>query len=109
VGKIHISQALGRQGCRMGYKALYLKTAHLLANLGGGHTGGTWESRLRRSLKPAILILDRLVNRSHHVILTRRSYRPRLRPNRGQLIADKVEQLKATWVNNAKSDKTGVR
>jgi DNA replication protein DnaC len=137
VGKSHAIQALGHQACRMGHKVLYVKTSRMLADLGGGHADGTWESRLRRYLQPDLLILDdfamkefslkqsediyelidersragslvvasnrspqdwyplfpnpvlaegildRLVNQAHHVILTGRSYRPRLRPGRG--------------------------
>jgi len=37
---------------------LYTRTSCLLADLGGGHADGTWESRLRRYLKPDLLLLD---------------------------------------------------
>lgn len=37
---------------------LYIKTSRLLADLGGGHADGTWEARLRRYLKPDLLIVD---------------------------------------------------
>ena len=134
VGKSHLIQALGHQACRLGYQVLYSKTSRLLSDLGGGHADGTWETRLRRYLKPDLLILDdfamkeftlpqaediyeliderkrggsmvvasnrspqdwyplfpnpvlaegildRLINKAHHVILTGKSYRPRLRP-----------------------------
>ena len=134
VGKSHLIQALGHQACRMGYQVLYSKTSRLLSDLGGGHADGTWETRLRRYLKPDLLILDdfamkeftlqqaediyeliderkrggsmvvasnrspqdwyplfpnpvlaegildRLINKAHHVVLTGKSYRPHLRP-----------------------------
>jgi len=35
--------------------------------------------------------LDRLINRSHHLVLDGRSYRPLLRPNGGQSLAKEVE------------------
>lgn len=138
VGKTHLLQAIGHQACRLGYTVLYMKSSRLLADLGGGHADGTWESRLRRYLKPDLLllddfamkeftaqqaediyelidnrsrtgsvmvasnrspqdwyplfpnpvlaegILDRLINKAHHVIIQGKSYRPRLRPDRGQ-------------------------
>lgn len=134
VGKSHLIQALGHQACRLGYQVLYSKTSRLLSDLGGGHADGTWETRLRRYLKPDLLILDdfamkeftlqqaediyeliderkrggsmvvasnrspqdwyplfpnpvlaegildRLINKAHHVLLTGNSYRPHLRP-----------------------------
>lgn len=58
VGKSHIAQALGHAACQQGYHVLYTKTAHLLQDLGGGHADGTWDSRLRKYLKPDLLILD---------------------------------------------------
>jgi DNA replication protein DnaC len=112
---------------------LFTKTLRMLADLGGGRADGTWEVRLRRYLKPDLLILDdfclnpqqaedlyqlieerdrrgsmvvtsnrspqgwyalfpnpvlaesaldQLINCAHQVILTGRSYRPMLRPDR---------------------------
>jgi len=58
VGKSHLIQALGHQACRLGYQVLYSKTSRLLSDLGGGHADATWEARLRRYLKPDVLILD---------------------------------------------------
>lgn len=58
VGKTHLAQALGHQACRTGYDVLFTKTSRLLADLGGGHADETWEKRLQRYLKPALLILD---------------------------------------------------
>lgn len=134
VGKSHIAQALGYAACQMGYDVLYTKTMHLLQDLGGGHADGTVEKRLRKYIKPNLLIiddfglrefsslqaedlyeliceryrtgslivasnrapgdwyglfpnpvlaegaLDRLINSSHHLLLTGKSYRPLRRP-----------------------------
>mgnify|MGYP001033399381 CR=1 FL=1 len=147
VGKSHAIQALGHQACRVGYQVLYMKTSRLLADLGGGHADGTWETRLRRYLKPDLLILDdfaikeftlqqaediyelidersrcgsmvvasnrspqdwyplfptpvlaegtldRLVNKAHHVVLTGKSYRPQLRPDRPKQVAEEVRNM----------------
>jgi DNA replication protein DnaC len=53
-----IAQALGHQACRRGYSALFTKTSRLLADLAGGHADRTFEQRLRRWARPALLILD---------------------------------------------------
>jgi len=58
VGKTHLAQALGHQACRLGYNVLFSKASRLLSDLGGGRADGTWEKRLRRYLKPDLLILD---------------------------------------------------
>ena len=134
VGKSHLIQALGHQACRQGYRVLFTRASRLFTDLGGGDADGTWESRLRRYLKPDLLliddfamkeltlkqaedfyelvnerthtgslvlasnrspkdwyplfpnpvlaegILDRLINKAHHVVLTGRSYRTQLKP-----------------------------
>lgn len=58
VGKTHLAQALGHQACRLGYNVLFCKANRLLSELGGGRADGTWENRLRRYLKPDLLIVD---------------------------------------------------
>ena len=58
VGKTHLAQALGHQACRLGYNVLFSKASRLLSDLGGGRADDTWEKRLRRYLKPDLLILD---------------------------------------------------
>jgi len=58
VGKTHLAQALGYQACRLGYSTLFTKANRLLSDLGGGRADDTWEKRLRRYLKPHLLILD---------------------------------------------------
>ncbi len=161
VGKTHLLQAIGHEACRMGHTVLYMKTSRLLADLGGGHADGTWESRFRRYLKPELLllddfamkeltlqqaediyelidnrsrtgsvmvasnrspqdwyplfpnsvlaegILDRLINKAHHVIINGRSYRPRLRPDREQ--SHERCSSKAESMSEAQSDEWEVR
>lgn len=58
VGKTHLAQALGHQACRQGYNVFFTKASRLLSDLGGGRADDTWERRLRRYLKPDLLILD---------------------------------------------------
>ncbi len=58
VGKTMIAQALGHQACRRGLTALFAKTSRLLADLAGGHADRSFETRLRRWARPAVLILD---------------------------------------------------
>jgi len=58
VGKTMIAQALGHQACRRGYTVAFTKTSRLLADLAGGHADRTWEARLRRWARPAVLVLD---------------------------------------------------
>ena len=131
-----MATGLGVEACRRGHAVLFAKTNRLLRDLAGGRADGSWEARLRRYLKPDLLILDdfamkdltpsqaedvyelvdarvgrrslvvtsnrapadwyplfpnpvlaesaldRLVNAAHHLTLTAKSYRPRLRPDR---------------------------
>ena len=58
VGKTHVAQALGLEGCKRGYSVLFTKTSRLLRDLAGGRADGTWEQRWRRYLNPDLLILD---------------------------------------------------
>ena len=58
VGKSMIAQALGHQACRRGHSVAFTKTSRLLADLAGGHADRSWETRLRRWARPAVLILD---------------------------------------------------
>ena len=58
VGKTHLAEALGHQACRQGHRVLFTKTSRLLSDLGGGHADGTWETRLRAYLQPALLVID---------------------------------------------------
>ncbi len=38
-------------------------------------------------------ILDRLINKAHHVMLTGKSYRPQLRPDRSKQVAEEVRGM----------------
>lgn len=58
VGKSMIAQALGHQACRRGHSVAFTKTSRLLADFAGGHADRSWETRLRRWARPAVLILD---------------------------------------------------
>jgi DNA replication protein DnaC len=58
VGKTHLAEALGHQACRQSYSVLFTKAGRLLSDLGGGRADDTWEKRLRRYLKPDLLIID---------------------------------------------------
>ena len=64
VGKSHIAQALGHAACRRGHNVMFAKTSRLLADLAGGHADRSWESRLRRWARPALLICDDFAMRS---------------------------------------------
>ena len=58
VGKTFIAQALGQQACRRGHSVIFTKTSRLLADLAGGHADRSWDNRLRRWARPALLICD---------------------------------------------------
>ena len=58
VGKTHIAQALGHHACRKGYEVLYAKTTKLLRGLFASRADQSWEKRIRRYIKPDVLILD---------------------------------------------------
>jgi DNA replication protein DnaC len=58
VGKTHIAQALGHQACRKGHDVLFVKTTKLLRGLLASRADQSWEKRIRKCLKPDVLILD---------------------------------------------------
>ena len=58
VGKTMLAQALGQLACRRGHSAAFAKTSRLLADLAGGHADRSWQSRLHRWARPAVLIMD---------------------------------------------------
>ena len=64
VGKTMIAQALGHLACRRGYTVAFTKASRLLADLAGGHADRTWETRLRRWARPAVLVIDDFAMRS---------------------------------------------
>ena len=147
VGKSHLIQALGHQACRLGHRVLFTRTSKMLTDLGGGHADNTWENRLRRYIKPDLLliddfamkeltlkqaedfyelvnershvgslvlasnrspkdwyplfpnpvlaegILDRVINKAHHVVLAGRSYRTQLQPRQVEPVAKEVSEV----------------
>ena len=58
IGKSHLAQALGHTAYQQGHSVLYCKTNRLLADLADGHADGAFEVRLRRYLRPDLLICD---------------------------------------------------
>jgi len=58
VGKTMLAQALGQLACRRGHTVVFTKTSRLLADLAGGHADRSWQTRLRRWARPALLICD---------------------------------------------------
>ncbi len=58
VGKSMIAQAIGHQACRRGYSVVFTKTSRLLADLAGGHADRSFESRLARWARPALVLFD---------------------------------------------------
>jgi DNA replication protein DnaC len=67
VGKTFVAQALGVAACRAGRRVLFTKTSALLADLAGGRADGSWPTRVRRYLHPAVLILDDFALREYSV------------------------------------------
>jgi DNA replication protein DnaC len=49
---------LGYQACRRGYDVAFMTCSRLLADLAGGHADRSFEARLRKLAKPALLIVD---------------------------------------------------
>ena len=74
-----IAQALGHLACRRGYNVTFTKASRLLADLAGGHADRTWEARLRRWARPAVLIVDDFAMRSFTPTPIRRPLRARHR------------------------------
>jgi DNA replication protein DnaC len=58
VGKTHLAQALGHHACRKGFDVLYVKTTKMLRALLASRADHSWEKRIRRYIKPDVLILD---------------------------------------------------
>lgn len=58
VGKTHLAQALGHHACRKGFEVLYVKTIKMLRSLLASRADHSWEKRIRRYIKPDVLILD---------------------------------------------------
>jgi len=58
VGKSHLAAALGHQACRRGYDVTFTTCSRLLAHLAGGHADRSFEARVRKLAKTAVLICD---------------------------------------------------
>jgi len=58
VGKSHVACALGHLACRRGYEVLFTPCSRLLAELAGGHADRSFETRLRKLVRPGALIVD---------------------------------------------------
>ena len=58
VGKSHLAQGLGHQACRRGYDVTFTTCSRLLAELAGGHADRSFQARIRRLAKTAVLIVD---------------------------------------------------
>lgn len=57
-GKSHLAQALAHEACRQGFDVLYTNTHKMLQHLNGGRADGSFDQRVQRYLRPALLILD---------------------------------------------------
>ena len=58
VGKSHLAAALGHQACRRGHDVAFTTCSRLLAELAGGHADRSFENRVRKLAKTAVLIVD---------------------------------------------------
>src|SRR5215510_10753612 len=58
VGKSHLAAALGHQACRRGYDVAFTTCSRLPAHLAGGHADRSFETRIRKLAKTAVLICD---------------------------------------------------
>jgi DNA replication protein DnaC len=58
VGKSHLAQALAHEACRQGFDVLFVNTHKMLQHLNGGRADGSFDQRLQRYLRPALLVVD---------------------------------------------------
>ncbi len=58
VGKTHLAQALGHETCRRGYDVLFVKSVKLIRSLHAARADHSWEKRIKRFLRPDLLIID---------------------------------------------------
>jgi DNA replication protein DnaC len=58
VGKSHLAVALGHLACLRGYDVMFTTCSKLLAELAGGHADRTFDARVGKLAKPALLIVD---------------------------------------------------
>ncbi len=95
VGKTMIAQALGHLACRRGYNVAFTKASRLLADLAGGHADRTWEARLRRWARPAVLIVDDFAMRS---------FTPTQSDDLYELVTERAGKSLITTANRAATD-----
>jgi len=60
VGKSHLAQALGHQACRAGRNVRYTSAVELIAELNAARADDSYETALKRFVKPELLIVDDL-------------------------------------------------
>jgi len=58
VGKTHLAQALGHEACRKGYDVLFVKSVKMLRTLLAARADHSWEKRIKKFLRPDLLIID---------------------------------------------------
>jgi DNA replication protein DnaC len=58
VGKTHLAEALGHEACRRGYTTLFVKSAKMLRGLYAARADQSWESQVKRFVRPDLLIID---------------------------------------------------
>ena len=58
VGKTHLAQAIGHEACRRGYEVLFVKSVKMLRSLHAARADYSWEKRIKRFLRPDLLIID---------------------------------------------------
>ena len=58
VGKTHLAQALGHEACRKGYDVLFVKSVKMIGDLHAARADHSWEKRIKRFLRPDLLIID---------------------------------------------------
>jgi len=58
VGKTHLAQAIGHEACRRGYDVLFAKSVKMLRSLHAARADQSWEKRIKKFLRPDLLIID---------------------------------------------------
>jgi DNA replication protein DnaC len=58
VGKTHLAQAIGHEACRKGYEVLFVKSVKMLRSLHAARADQSWEKRIKKFLRPDLLIID---------------------------------------------------
>ena len=57
-GKSHMAQSLGHAACRMGYDVLFVTAIRMFRYINGGRADNTFETRMKKYIKPQLLIID---------------------------------------------------